>query len=178
MADWVAGRSDSLGATARGFANLGRQEGGMEGWGWRGGIYEAAQWGGTTAVLGPSTVKQVRRVDQMVILVGSRRALRSSLDRCASPFMPDTVKLFHQCTAPTVPPPMHLHSCPKKQRSPPATESLTLPGSTPQSGCCWSAQQCRRVSSAVSSHTYPTPPIRLALHRATTDSSRVGRWTG
>ncbi|EUC28286.1 hypothetical protein COCCADRAFT_30424 [Bipolaris zeicola 26-R-13] len=47
--------------------------------------------------------------------------------------MPDNSKLFHQCTAPTVPPLMHLHSYPKKQCSPPVTESLTLPGSKPHS---------------------------------------------
>lgn len=67
MAGWVAGRRSqwqSRGDRAgiREFWGDGR-EGGMEGWGRCGGIYEAAQCSGTTAVLGPSTVKQARRVD-------------------------------------------------------------------------------------------------------------------
>lgn len=65
---------------------------------WR--IYEGS---GTTAVLGPWTVEERRRIDEMVIPVGSRRALRPSLDRCASSSCPiagdgAAVNLVYQCT--------------------------------------------------------------------------------
>jgi hypothetical protein len=162
-------RSDSPRATARGFANFARTDG-WRGGEWCGGYMRQRYYGSARTLDGGET----RRIDEMVMAVGARRALRSRLDRCASP----------SCPIPRDKIAISMHLGHNHVAAATHVTQKAIFGSSSSAPCDRKPQDSGhggRGRSAVesaqqsASTTYPGAPIRLAMHGAKTDSSRVGR---